>query len=308
MGRQRMSQAFGRDAGSAVSPLPEGLSLGSCPVPRWSPVVCRRSDPCPAGRRDRGPVRAPRRQDPQLLPAPARLARGGGGRRPDDVHECVPRARPRRRAGGRVGLAVQDRRERVPLPPPLLVAPRPDREPERLRRDRGGRPRPEPAARRADRDRGCARLDAGAAAARDSSARVAGPLLPGDLGGAGALAVGRRDVDLPRPALARPGARAARPDQEAEAQGPPPRVAHDRRRHPRRRREDAARRERCGQGDRHGSCRHRRRNRGERDPEARGSLAEAGSGNRSDRAERECARSCRHRIRTVPQRPTRTQR
>ena len=39
-------------------------------------------------------------------------------------------------------MALQDRRERLPLPPPLLVAARPDREPERLRGDRGDRPGP----------------------------------------------------------------------------------------------------------------------------------------------------------------------
>ena len=58
-------------------------------------------------------------------------------------------------------------------------------------------------------------------------------------------------------------------------------------------------RERRGQGDRHSGCRHRRRNRGERDPEARGPLAEAGSGACSGRAERGCARR-RRRSRFVP--------
>ena len=127
--RQRMSQAFGRDAGCAVSPLPGGSRFGSCSV-RWWPVVCRRSRSCSAGRGDRGPLRAPRGEDPRLLHPPARLARGGGGRRPDDVHERVPRTGSRRRARGRVGLAVQDRRERLPFPPPLFLAPRPDREPQ----------------------------------------------------------------------------------------------------------------------------------------------------------------------------------
>ena len=47
-----------------------------------------------------------------------------------------------RRARVRVGVAVQDRRERLPLAPPLVVAPRQDREPERLRRDRRDRPGP----------------------------------------------------------------------------------------------------------------------------------------------------------------------
>ena len=184
-------------------------------------------------------------------------------------------------------MAVQDRRERLPLPPPLLVAARADREPERLRRDRGGRPRAEPAARRADRDRGCARFDAGAAAARDSPARVAGALLPRDLGGARRLAVRRRDADLPRPPLARPGARAAgAAEAEAEAEELSSRAARDRPRHDRGGREDAARGERRGQGDRRSRRGHGRRHRGERDAEARGPLAAARAGDGAGRAQR----------------------
>ena len=147
-------------------------------------------------------------------------------------------------------MAVQDRRERLPLAPPLLVAPRPDREPERLRDHRGDRSGPEPPERRADRNRGRARVDARAAAPCDPAPRVAGPLLSRDRRGARGHPVGRRDADLPRPPLARRRARAAGLGQEAEAQELPPRSARVRHRHDRRCVQDAARWERGRQGDR----------------------------------------------------------
>src|SRR5205814_1589321 len=75
--------------------------------------------------------------DLPLLPAPARLARGGRGRRPEHVPERLPRPSARRRARARVGLALQDRAQRLPLAPPLLLAARPHRVADRLRRRRG---------------------------------------------------------------------------------------------------------------------------------------------------------------------------
>ena len=108
--------------------------------------------------------------------------------------------------------------------------------------DRGDRPGPEPPARRADRDRGRARIDARAAAPRDSAARMAGPLLSRGRGGARRLPVRSRDTHLPCPPLARPGAGAAGLDQACEAQELPPRVARARPRHRCGRVEDAARR------------------------------------------------------------------
>ena len=79
---------------------------------------------------------------------------------------------------------------------------------------------------------------------------------------------------------------AKKPRSEA-AQELPACAARDRPRHDRRSGEDAARGERRGQGDRGRRRRHGRRHRGERDAEARGPLARAGRGGRSG-----CARGC----------------
>ena len=166
-------------------------------------------------------------------------------------------------------MVVQDRRERVSLATALVVAPRQDREPQRLSGDRGDRPGPEPRARRADRDRGRARVDAGAAAPRDPAAGVAGPLLSRGGRRARGLAIRRRDAHLPRPALARPGPGAAGLGQACETQELPACRPHGRPRDDRRGAQDPARGQRRREGDRRRRGRHRcGRNRGDRGPEA----------------------------------------
>ena len=76
------------------------------------------------GRRHARALRAVREPDLPLLPAPARLARGGRGRGAEHVPERVPRDQARRRPRARVGVALQDRAQRLPVAPPLGVAPR----------------------------------------------------------------------------------------------------------------------------------------------------------------------------------------
>ncbi len=154
-------------------------------------------------------LRALLRTDLRLLPAPARVARGGGGRRPDDLHERLPRPLAGNRPRARVGLAVQDRPQRVPLAPTLLLASRQGRVAEQLRGAPGDHSRTRAGLGRADLAPRRARGDAREPAARDSSAGVARTHLSRNLGRARALSGCGRDADLPRTSRARsgPGAR-----------------------------------------------------------------------------------------------------
>ena len=218
MGRQRMSQAFGRDAGSAVSPLPEGSFAWQLSRP---PLVARRMPEVPPvphrPRRPRACTSATRRKILSYC-----LHQLGSREEAEDAVQTtfmnafralgrgvVPEAESawlfkiaenvclsRRRSSWRRG--------RIESPSDFDVIEEVVPGPSRQRDELIG-------------IEDALAVDAGAAAARDPPARVAGPLLPGDLGGARALAVRRRDVDLPCPALARPGARAARPDQASRS-------------------------------------------------------------------------------------------
>ena len=75
-------------------------------------------------RRDHSALRGVLRPAPRVLHAAARLANGSGGRRPADLPLRVPGPPARRRAGGRVGMAPCDRRQRLPLAAPHEVATR----------------------------------------------------------------------------------------------------------------------------------------------------------------------------------------
>ena len=144
---------------------------------RRHPPACRRTDTAPgrALREQRTVAAVPSigRADPRRAPPPearpdrarstsatrARssgyclhqlgLARRGRGRRADDVPERLPRAQARHRPRARVGVAVQDRPQRLPLAAPVVVAPEPGRVADRLRGPPGGDSRAEPARRRA---------------------------------------------------------------------------------------------------------------------------------------------------------------
>ena len=101
---QNATSRSGRGRLTPIGDLVDGRS----PVP--TPTPSRR---CRARRRgggDPGALRALRAPDLRLLLPPARLARGGRGRRPEHVPERVPGAPAGDRARGGVGVAVQDRR------------------------------------------------------------------------------------------------------------------------------------------------------------------------------------------------------
>src|SRR4029077_6346268 len=115
-------------------------------------------------------LRALLSSDPRLLPPSTRLTRRGGGRRPDDVHERLPWTLARDRPRARIRLAVQDRAQRVPLSPALLLAPRQDRGAEQLRGPPGSHSRTRAGLRRADRAARRPREDAGAPEARNFAA------------------------------------------------------------------------------------------------------------------------------------------
>ena len=163
----------------------------------------------PGGDCDPGPVRALLRAAARLLLPQARQPRGGRGRRPADVPERVPRPEAWDRPGGRVRVALQDRRERLPHPATLFVPARPGRDTRRHPGAPGVRRRAAADGdRRADPAAEGARRDAGDAVQGDPPPRVAGPLVPRDRGRDGAHAAGRRDTHLPRAPVAGRGARA----------------------------------------------------------------------------------------------------
>src|SRR5205823_8390074 len=68
----------------------------------------------PVGRRSNAPaLRAPPAQDPVVLPAPARQPRGSRGCDADHVSERLSRAEARHVTRVRVGVALQDRAQRL---------------------------------------------------------------------------------------------------------------------------------------------------------------------------------------------------
>src|SRR5205814_6810304 len=95
----------------------------------------------PRSRCDPRSLRAVRAPDLLVLPAPAREPRGGRGCDAVDLPECLPWDPARRRPGVRVGMALQDRPERVPDAAALLLAPAPGGDAGRPRGDAGFRPR-----------------------------------------------------------------------------------------------------------------------------------------------------------------------
>ena len=169
-------------------------------IGRASQVTPRRAAPEADATRDLYERYA--RADLRVLPPPARQPRGGRGRDAVDVPERLPRLQARRRPGVRVGLALQDRAERLPDAPALVVAPPPRRVARRSGRDPGHPSLARGRLGRADRAARGAAGPAEAAAARAAPARVAGPLVQGDRRGARADAGRRRDVALPCAALA----------------------------------------------------------------------------------------------------------
>src|SRR6266576_6865721 len=126
-------------------------------------------------------------------------------------------ARVRDRPRARIRLAVQDRAQRVPLSPALLLAPWQGRGTEQLRGAPGSDSGARAGLRRVDRPAGRPRADAGEPEARDSFAGVAGAHLPRDLDRAWAFPGCRRDADLPRTSCARSGPGAGRRHVEETA-------------------------------------------------------------------------------------------
>ena len=212
---------------------PGGQRIGSRSVHR--PCKPSRRGRALRGRADAGALRALREPDLPLLPPPARLARGGRGRRPKHVPERLPGPSARRRPRARVGMALQDRPQRLPLAAAVVVAARPDRVARGLRAGRGADTGAGAARRGADRTAGRARADAGEPAPGNPAARVAGPLVSRDRRGARRDPGSRGDAHLPGAPHARdrPGTAAAactsglprgRPrEPPCRAQGAPPR-------------------------------------------------------------------------------------
>ena len=159
-----------------------------------------------------------REPDLPLLPAPARLARGGRGRSSEHVPECVPWAssaascRSSRRPGSSRSRTMSACRAAD------RVAPGPDRVPGRLRRGRGAGARAVASSRRADRPAGrprdrCRRTSA----ARSSCGNGRVSRTARSQRRARALAGCRRDADLPRAPLARTAVSSSRRSSKQRA-------------------------------------------------------------------------------------------
>ena len=145
-----------------------------------------------------------------LLPAAPPLAGGGRGRRAGDLSERLPEPETRHASARGLGVAPAHRPQRLLHAYPLGTPARGRRADRGHHCARGDRRGARSLVRLAPRPHGCA-SDASRAAARgDPAPRMAGDVARRDRRAAGDHALRCGDTDLPRPALARRGARRTR--------------------------------------------------------------------------------------------------